>query len=85
MTAPTVDDLWRELVTAALLGTDRREPPHATIDAIADLVDDAVRPDDASRMLALVGAVTAARRAAFLPPRNAKPVPPDSEAAERAG
>lgn len=76
MSAPTVDDLWRELVTAALLGTDRREPPLATIDAIADLVDDAVRPDDASRMLALVGAVTAARRAAFLPLPPAAPLQP---------
>ncbi len=63
----TVDELWRELVTAALLGTDRREPPVPPIDAIADVVADAVRPDAASRMLATVGAVAAARRAAFQP------------------
>lgn len=65
--AATIEELWRELVTAALLGTDRREPPYAPIDLIADLVADAVRPDPASRMLATVGAVAAARRAAFLP------------------
>mgnify|MGYP003429766731 CR=1 FL=1 len=34
--ATTVEELWRELVTAALLGTDRREPPVPPIDAIAD-------------------------------------------------
>ena len=61
--ATTVEELWRELVTAALLGTDRREPPVPPIDAIADVVADAVRPDAASRMLATVGAVAAARRA----------------------
>jgi hypothetical protein len=63
----TVEELWRELVTAALLGTDRREPPASPIDVIADVVADAVRPDAASRMLATVGAVAAARRAAFVP------------------
>jgi hypothetical protein len=34
---------------------------------VSDLVADAVRPDDAARMLAAVGAVAAARRAAFVP------------------
>ncbi len=69
-----IEGLWRELVTAALLGTDRREPPIAPVDLLADVVADAVRPDDASRMLALVGAVTAARRAAFLPLPPADPL-----------
>jgi hypothetical protein len=75
-TAASVEALWRELVTAALLGTDRREPPVAMTTDIADVVDDAVRPDAASRMLAVVGAVTAARRAAFLPLPPAAPVQP---------
>lgn len=65
-----VDDLldthWRELVTAALLGTERRTPPHPTITAVADVVDDSVPADDAARMLATVAAVIAARRAAFV-------------------
>jgi hypothetical protein len=58
--------VWRELVTAALLGTDRRPPPIPPNGHVGDLVADAVRPDDASRMLAAVGAVAAARRAAFV-------------------
>lgn len=62
-----IDAYWRDLVTAALLGTDRREPPAPPPGLIADLVDDAVRPDDASRMLAAVGAVAATRRAGFVP------------------
>ncbi len=61
-----LDAYWHELVTAALLGTDRREPPMPPAGPIADLVDDTVRPDGASRMLAAVGAVAAVRRAAFV-------------------
>lgn len=70
----TVDDLWHELVTAALLGTDRREPPVATLTPVSDTVADAVRPDAASRMLATVAAVAAVRRAAFVPLPAADPL-----------
>ena len=62
-----LDAFWRELVTAAMLGTDRREPPRPPDGPVADLVDDALRPDPGSRMLATVAAVAAARRAAFRP------------------
>ena len=62
-----LDEYWRELVTAAMLGTDRRDPPEPPPGPIADLVADAQRPDGASRLLAAVGAVAAARRAAFVP------------------
>jgi hypothetical protein len=62
-----LDTYWRELVTAALLGTDRRDPPAPPDGPVADLVADALRPDGASRMLASVSAVAAVRRAAFLP------------------
>lgn len=72
--AVTVDGIWRELVTAALLGTDRRDPPDLGVDELGDVVADAVRPDAASRMLAAVGAVTAARRSAFLPLPPAAPL-----------
>lgn len=65
--APTLDEHWRELVTAALLGTERRPPPAPPVAGIADVVDDLVPPDEAARMLATVAAVTAVRRAAFLP------------------
>lgn len=73
------DDLeayWQELVTAALLGTDRRQPPAPPAGPVADLVDDAVRPDGASRMLAAVAAVSAARRAAFVAGPAAGPLQP---------
>jgi hypothetical protein len=62
-----LDRHWAELVTAALLGTDRRNPPDAPDGPVADVVDDAVRPDAATRMLADVAAVAAVRRAAFVP------------------
>ena len=63
----SLDEYWRELVTAAMLGTDRREPPRPPAGPVADLVADALRPDGASRMLATVAAVAAARRAGFVP------------------
>lgn len=65
--AVPVEEVWRELVTVALLGTDRRDPPPLPAGVVADVVADAVRPDPASRMLAGVAAVAAARRAAFVP------------------
>ncbi len=61
-----IDDYWQQLVTVALLGTDRREPPDA-IGPIADVVADAVLPSVAERMLAEVAAAVAVRRGAFLP------------------
>lgn len=76
-----LDATWQELVTAALLGTDRRPPPIPESGPVADLVADAVRPDDAARMLAAVAAVAAARRAAFLPgPPAPPPHPPAADA-----
>ena len=62
-----LDTYWHELVTGALLGTDRRDPPAPPPGPVVDLIDDAVRPDAASRMLAAVAAVAVARRAAFVP------------------
>lgn len=74
-----VDDLWRELVTTALLGTDRRDPP--TIDgSIGDLVADTVRSNPSARMLAAVAACTAVRRAGVRPADPADPLaPPDPD------
>ncbi len=63
----TLDEFWAELVTAALLGTDRRDPPTPPAGPVADVVDDALAPDGASRLLATVGSMAAARRAAFVP------------------
>lgn len=62
----TIEEQWRELVTTALLGTDRRDPPLADGE-LGDLVADSVRPEPSSRMLAQVAACTAVRRAGVLP------------------
>ena len=79
-TAGDLDDYWRQLVTAAMLGTDRREPPVPPPGLVTDLVDDAVRPDGASRMLAAVGAVAAVRRAGFVAGPAAQPLqPPEAD------
>jgi hypothetical protein len=72
----SLDDYWRELVTVAMLGTDRRDPPDAPPGPVADLVDDVLRPDGASRMLAAVAAVAAARRAGFTPRPTVSPLQP---------
>jgi hypothetical protein len=83
--ASGLDDYWRELVTAAMLGTDRRDPPGPPPGPVADLVADAQRPDGASRMLASVAAVAAARRAAFVPGPSVDLLqPPDAAAHELA-
>lgn len=71
----TIDELWRELVTTALLGTDRRDPPTADGE-LGDLVADSVRADPSSRMLAQVAACTAVRRAGVLPGPPLTPLAP---------
>ena len=63
---PTIGQHWQQLVTVALLGTDRRDPPDVG-GPVGDLVADAVRPSAAERMLAEVAAVTAVRRGGLLP------------------
>lgn len=67
MSADDPAGYWDELVTAALLGTDRRDPPAPPDGPVADVVSDALRPDGASRMLAAVATMAAIRRAAFVP------------------
>jgi hypothetical protein len=59
----TVAALWEELVTVGLLGTDRRDPPEMPPGPVADVVDDALAPTPAARLLTAVAAVTVARRA----------------------
>lgn len=62
----TIDDHWRELVTVALLGTDRRDPPEPH-PALADLVDDTARTTPSQRLLAHVAACAVVRRAGVTP------------------
>jgi len=64
---------WRELVSVAMLGTDRRNPPEPD-GLIADLVDDTVRSTPSERMLAQVAATVAVRRAGVLPGAPLSPV-----------
>ena len=70
-----IDRHWEELVTVALLGTDRRDPP-AFDGPIGNVVADAMAPSPAERMLIEVAAATAVRRAAFVPRDRAEPLPP---------
>jgi hypothetical protein len=77
---------WQELVTVALLGTDRRDPPEPG-GPIADLVADRLAPTAAERMLVEVAATVAVRRAAFLPlspqPTLARPRPDERRVCPR--
>ena len=71
----SADVHWDELVTVALLGTDRRDPP--SVDGpIGDVVADAMAANPAERMLIEVAAATAVRRAAFVPRPPAEPIAP---------
>lgn len=73
-----VADHWHELVTAALLGTDRRDPPDPPPGPLADAVADCAAATPSGRMLADVAACTAVRRAGLRPHPPATPLaPPD--------
>jgi hypothetical protein len=79
MSMVTLEEHWHDLVTVALLGTDRRDPPQPPDGALADVVADAVRPTPSARMLADVAATAVARRAGVVPGPPAVPLqpPPD--------
>lgn len=74
-----LDAHWQELLTVALLGTDRRDPPTPLDGPVGDVVADAVHTDASARLLADVAVCAAVRRAAFVagPPveRLAPPIP----------
>lgn len=65
--SPDLDAHWQTLLTVALLGTERREPPEPVPGPVGELVLDAVRDAPSARMLADVAACAAVRRAAFVP------------------
>ena len=69
----TIDDTWRELVTSALLGTDRRDPPSVE-GALGDLAADIASDSPSERMLALVAGCTSVRRAGVRPLPVAPPI-----------
>ncbi|WP_035802819.1 DUF5691 domain-containing protein [Kitasatospora mediocidica] len=79
------EDLWEDLRTTALLGTDRRPLPSATttpaLAAAAGAVD---RTDPAAALLELAALVTVHRRAGLLPgpgPQPTAPAAPDERPA----
>ncbi|MFM2077067.1 MAG: hypothetical protein RJA49_957 [Actinomycetota bacterium] len=73
------NEYWQEVVTVALLGTDRREAPAAPSGGLADLAADAALPTPSQRLLQQVAACTVVRRAGVLPgpslPMAAPPAP----------
>jgi hypothetical protein len=62
-----VDDYWSELVTVALLGTDRRDAPPPIAGGLADLAADDPQPTASQRLMQQVAACAAVRRAGFVP------------------
>lgn len=79
MTATTVNDYWGDMVTVALLGTDRREPPVPLAGGLADLAADDPRPTPSQRLLQQVAACTVAQRAGVLPGAAAALVAPPAD------
>lgn len=78
----TLDDHWRALVSTALLGTDRREPPTVPPGPLADLAADDIQRDPPGRVLQQAAAVTVARRgglAASTPPTTEALSPPQPD------
>ena len=76
----TVADYWREMVTVALLGTDRREPPSPPTGGLADLAADDPQPTASQRLLQQVAGCAVAQRAGVLPgPRARLLEPPDDD------
>jgi hypothetical protein len=77
----SLTDHWHELVTVALLGTDRRDPPTPPPGPLADVVDDSVAGTPSARMLVAVAGCVAARRAGLrpLPAADAPLAPPDDD------
>jgi hypothetical protein len=76
----TVADYWREMVTVALLGTDRRDPPAPPAGGLADLAADDPQPTPSQRLLQQVAGCAVAQRAGVLPGPSAPLLaPPDDD------
>lgn len=78
-TPSTVAEYWREMVTVALLGTDRRDPPAPPGGPLADLAADDPQPTPSQRLLQQVAGCTVAQRAGMLPSASAVPVAPPAD------
>jgi hypothetical protein len=80
VTTMTLGDYWREMVTVALLGTDRRDPPAPPTGGLADLAADDPQPTPSQRLLQQVAGCAVAQRAGVLPGPSAQLIaPPDDD------
>lgn len=76
----SVEQYWNDMVTVALLGTDRREPPSPPAGGLADLAADAPQPTPSQRLLQQVAGCVVARRAGVQPgPVVATVAPPAAD------
>jgi hypothetical protein len=72
----SIDRYWDDMVTVALLGTDRRDPPAPIDGGLADLAADQPQPTPSERLLQQVAACTVVRRAGVMPAPAAPMVAP---------
>jgi hypothetical protein len=75
----TMHEYWREMVTVALLGTDRRDPPAPVAGALADLAADDPQPTASQRLLQQVSGCVAAVRAGVVPAPRVSPTDPPAD------
>jgi hypothetical protein len=76
----SIEQYWNEMVTVALLGTDRREPPSPPDGGLADLAADAPQPTPSQRLLQQVAGCVVVRRAGVQPgPVAATVAPPEAD------
>ena len=75
----SVADYWREMVTVALLGTDRRDPPSPPAGGLADLAADDPQPTASQRLLQQVAGCAVAQRAGVLAGPAARSLAPPGD------
>ena len=76
----SLTEYWREMVTVALLGTDRREPPVPPAGGLGDLAADDPQSTPSQRLLQQVAGCAVAQRAGVLPGHSAQLIaPPDDD------
>ena len=76
----SIEQYWNDMVTVALLGTDRREPPSPPEGGLADLAADAPQPTPSQRLLQQVAGCAVVRRAGVQPgPVAATVAPPAAD------
>lgn len=73
MSTANTRDYWEQLVTCAMLGSDRREPPQPPPGPFADLAADDPQPAAAERMAQQIAAVAVARRSGLRPESGPAP------------